>query len=459
MTLKGAGILLSVLSWAAGAAFSQEITSVNPSSSSQHTKLSVAITGTNTHFTTVFEQATPIWFTQASPTIIIPTSFIPVHDELLIAELEIPANVDPGMYDLNILNSIDGLMTLPDAFEVLAFYPVITSVTPSESRPGKSLAVTITGSNTNFSGATDVFTQATYFFTQATPVGGYFAQGSPVATFSQGTGTDAYSEITSVTWLSGGGQKIYSTNCSAKGPSFLKAVFDIPADAYTGPWDLHVINYGLPSEELILPNAFDILPSGDVSNDGVVNMQDVSIVAGDWLKGYPETIYEIMLDSNPGWSTQGQWAFGVPAGQGGDDHGNPDPSSGYTGQNVFGVNLNGDYATSVGGPYYLTTTPMDCRGFKDVHLRFKRWLNTDYAPFVESTVEISDNGSDWYIVWDHSGEQEITDSSWKTEIYDISNVADNATTVYLRWGYRINDHRAFPYSGWNIDDIVLVGKR
>ena len=48
----------------------------------------------------------------------------------------------------------------------------------------------------------------------------------------------------------------------------------------------------------------------------------------------------------------------------------------------------------------------------------------------------------------------ITDSDWQQVEYDISNVADNQPTVYIRWSYQILP-AANPYSGWNIDDIQL----
>jgi len=40
----------------------------------------------------------------------------------------------------------------------------------------------------------------------------------------------------------------------------------------------------------------------------------------------------------------------------------------------------------------------------------------------------------------------------------VSGTADNEATVYFRWSYEILDDRAYPYSGWNIDDIELLGK-
>jgi hypothetical protein len=40
----------------------------------------------------------------------------------------------------------------------------------------------------------------------------------------------------------------------------------------------------------------------------------------------------------------------------------------------------------------------------------------------------------------------------------VSGTSDNEATVYFRWSYEILDDRAYPYSGWNIDDIELLGK-
>ena len=37
-------------------------------------------------------------------------------------------------------------------------------------------------------------------------------------------------------------------------------------------------------------------------------------------------------------------------------------------------------------------------------------------------------------------------------------VADDQPAVYVRWGYRIANG-AYAYSGWNIDDVQLIGVR
>ncbi|MDY7107603.1 MAG: C25 family cysteine peptidase, partial [Planctomycetota bacterium] len=74
--------------------------------------------------------------------------------------------------------------------------------------------------------------------------------------------------------------------------------------------------------------------------------------------GVPVPIYTFNMDSDPGWSGEGLWAFGQPTGGGG-DHGGPDPTGGYTGNYVCGYNLNGDYENYL-SERHLTTDAIDC---------------------------------------------------------------------------------------------------
>ena len=169
-------------------------------------------------------------------------------------------------------------------------------------------------------------------------------------------------------------------------------------------------------------------------------------------------VYDVPLDSDPGWEMEGQWEYGVPTGQGGEDHGHPDPTSGSTGQHVLGVNLNGDYRVASGDRYALTAGPFDLSGYKDVAIEFARYLNTDEPDYIEDTVEVSIDGKQsWYPVWQHTDPSSITDSSWTPVRHALGAATDNQPTVYIRWSYQILDARAYECSGWNIDDIQLVG--
>ena len=108
------------------------------------------------------------------------------------------------------------------------------------------------------------------------------------------------------------------------------------------------------------------------------------------------------------------------------------------------------------GPYYLIAGPFDCTYLDNVNLKFSRWLNSDEPMYVECTIDISIDGTSWTGVWNHRVREAITDSSWKILEYNISSIADGQETVYIRWGYKVLDY-AYPYSGWNIDDIELWG--
>ena len=170
--------------------------------------------------------------------------------------------------------------------------------------------------------------------------------------------------------------------------------------------------------------------------------------------GTPVPVLSWEFDTDPGWSMEGEWDFGQPNGQGGSQYGNPDPSSGATGSNVIGINLNGDYSLAAGGPWALTTTAIDCSNYSDTSVSFQRWLNCDYQAYAIEKFEISSNGTAWSVLWENSSSGEVADGSWSEQEFDISATADGESTVYLRWSHAVGEF-AYAYSGWNIDDVVI----
>jgi hypothetical protein len=164
-----------------------------------------------------------------------------------------------------------------------------------------------------------------------------------------------------------------------------------------------------------------------------------------------DLIYQNDLDTNPGWTVQTLWAFGQPTGGGG-EYGGPDPTSGHTGTNVYGYNLNGDYENNL-PEKHLTSTPIDCTGKYGVHLDFWRWLGVEQPTYDHAYVRVSNNGTTWTTVWQNSAT--ITDTAWQEMDLDISAVADNHATVYLRWTMGTTDS-GWRYCGWNVDDVKLT---
>ncbi len=189
-----------------------------------------------------------------------------------------------------------------------------------------------------------------------------------------------------------------------------------------------------------------------VANDGGTppeggdsNTATISIV----VAGVPELVYSFPLDTDPGWTTEGQWAYGQPTGGGSHAH---DPTSGHTGNNVYGYNLQGDY-TDFMPQYCLTTTAIDCSRVGGALLRFYRWLGVE--AFDQATIEVSNDGTTWNNVWLSNG---ITygDSAWAYQTCNIAAPADGHDTVYIRWGMGPTDH-SVTYPGWNVDDVEIWG--
>jgi C1A family cysteine protease len=175
--------------------------------------------------------------------------------------------------------------------------------------------------------------------------------------------------------------------------------------------------------------------------------REVMLVVGD-----TEAQYVWNLDTDPGWTTEGDWAFGVPTGDGG-GWGFPDPTSGATGSNVYGYNLSGDYPNELPAQN-LTTSAIDCSDCFATTLRFQRWLGVEHPQYDEASISVSADGSAWTTVWQN--DMEITDSDWQTIELDISDVADGEPTVYIRWTMGPTDV-GWTYCGWNIDDIEIWG--
>ena len=168
--------------------------------------------------------------------------------------------------------------------------------------------------------------------------------------------------------------------------------------------------------------------------------------------GGPSRIFYFPMDTNPGWTTQGLWAYGHPTGGGG-QYGESDPSNGYTGSNVYGYNLSGDYENDL-VERHLTSTALDCSGATGVTLKFRRYLGVERSQYDHAYVRVSNNGSSWTTIWENG--EEVTDSSWLLQEFDISGVADNQSTVYLRWTMGETDG-SWQYCGWNLDDIEVWG--
>jgi hypothetical protein len=166
-------------------------------------------------------------------------------------------------------------------------------------------------------------------------------------------------------------------------------------------------------------------------------------------------LFEDDFESDKGWTISGGlWQRGVPTGQGGTDlqYPVPDPTEGCNGPNVFGYNLNGDYENNLPATY-LTSPAIDCSGMDNVYLKFCRWLGVERPIYDEATILASNDGTTWTQVW--ANYATIGDLEWEKMEYDISAVAADQPSVYLRWVMGPTDG-GLRFNGWNIDDVQVL---
>jgi subtilisin-like proprotein convertase family protein len=180
-----------------------------------------------------------------------------------------------------------------------------------------------------------------------------------------------------------------------------------------------------------------------ITNDG----QDSATATVTVHIGDAGPVFTFDLETSPGWSMTGDWAFGVPQGIDGD------PTSGCTGSNVYGNNLSGEYTDNM-TEISLTTGLIDCTDLVDVNVSFMRWLGVESSSYDHARFQINTAGLLWNTIWEN-GSSTMDETSWTEQVYDISGYADGVSTVRLRWTLGPTDS-SVTYQGWNIDDIVII---
>jgi len=180
------------------------------------------------------------------------------------------------------------------------------------------------------------------------------------------------------------------------------------------------------------------------------NVQDNTIRQVQLIVGTPSLKYEWTLDTDPSWTCEGEWEYGVSNGGGGSMGMGFDPVGGYTGDNVYGYNIGGNYPDGL-PPTYLTSGPIDCTYLLKIHVNFRSWLASDN--FAYGHLEFSNDGSNWTQVWSNYGE--VIDIYWEELDVEIAEAAYQPQ-LYIRWGMEVDDAGLYQFGGWSIDDIRIL---
>lgn len=162
-----------------------------------------------------------------------------------------------------------------------------------------------------------------------------------------------------------------------------------------------------------------------------------------------ELVYEAMMESDPEWPVmEGLWAYGQPQGIGSP----PDPSSGSTGLNVIGYNLEGNYE-NVLSPSHAVSPMIDCSDSGDYTLLMDYWLCTENYILDKATISMMNSNESWKQVWANPLVA-LNGGFWSTMELDVTEIISRAP----RTAIRITQGQTDPIRsmcGWNIDDLRL----
>jgi hypothetical protein len=166
--------------------------------------------------------------------------------------------------------------------------------------------------------------------------------------------------------------------------------------------------------------------------------------------------YENFNNNLAGWTLGAEWGIGPATASTGHVYGGPDPSSdadGVPGGGVAGVAIGGNAITTVHGFYYLTSPPINIAGAPIAYLNFARWLNSDYTPYMQNTIDVFD-GTNWVNVFITGSSPGVQDSQWVTCLsYDVTAYAN--AIFQVRFGFQIGSTGVFTVSSWNVDNVSI----
>jgi len=240
-----------------------------------------------------------------------------------------------------------------------------------------------------------------------------------------------------------------------------------PADSQT--WDISESNVPTNSHALT-----DIPVVGTVEGSylNTHNSDDSYESITENLSPTYVLIWSDGFETDKGWTGYGgtgEWQRGTPSSTPSTPtYGRADPSSAYSGSKILGVDIgvttadngtsNGDglYPNSITTPVYITSPAINCSGRTGIALTFWRWLNIEGSTFDYPYVEVSKDGSSWTVLYPLASNPRVTDGAWSLEVYNISSVADNQGTVYIRFGYKSDG--SYQFTGWNIDEVAIYGE-
>ncbi|QJB46713.1 S8 family serine peptidase [Dolichospermum flos-aquae] len=174
-------------------------------------------------------------------------------------------------------------------------------------------------------------------------------------------------------------------------------------------------------------------------------------------EGFTTYFSDDFANNTKGWTLGTEWQIGSATTSTGQVYGNPDPGTDNTptaDNGVAGVVIGGNASTSLHSYYYLTSPVINTSTANKLFFEYARWLNSDYTPYMQNTVDIF-NGSSWLNLWSSGGAPGVQDNSWTPQQFDIS--AYKSASTQIRFGFNVGSAGVYTVSSWNVDDVKIYG--
>jgi len=165
------------------------------------------------------------------------------------------------------------------------------------------------------------------------------------------------------------------------------------------------------------------------------------------------TDFESVDPFSEGWTTGTADAQPSPWEWGAATPGATDPAFAFSGTNILGMKLGGDYGASQYS--FVKLPPIDIGHFSDVRLQYRRWLAVEDSEFDKARV-IVNNKQAWVNFSAANGNSSSThhiDREWRFNDVSVSGYTFGHT---LDLGWDLNTDEGLQLGGWHIDDVCVV---
>jgi hypothetical protein len=208
--------------------------------------------------------------------------------------------------------------------------------------------------------------------------------------------------------------------------------------------------------------------NGTPANDGMACDDGTMCTSGEFCSsgicggGTGPAVYfaDGFQDNSKGWTLGPEWSIG-PAQVSSNGFPGADPDTDYTptlDDGIAGIVIGGNASTSLHPYEYLESPPFDTSSATTVILGFRRWLNSDYVPFMNNVIEVW-NGTQWIQIWESGPPPSVEDSpptglGWTFIQHDITLYKNPA--MRIRFGMTVTSGGVYTTPSWNIDDVLVA---